>query len=293
VGAAALVTDEGRLVPIDDTELWVVERGPADGTPMFVLHGGPGLDHHEFGHYLDPLAERGIRLLFVDLREHGRSAPSSPSTWTLERHAQDVIMLALSMGLQRYVVYGHSYGAFVALQNAVDYPGIPAATIASSGVGSARWLEGVEQELATFEPAAMRERVAASWAREAEVRTAEDVVDLFIDQLPFHFADPTDERIEDYVDAIQGMIGAPEVMRWFAKAGAPGIDLEDRLLDVPHPVLVLAGRHDRGCPVAASELMAKVIEHATLHVFEDAAHMTFVEQPEEYVDAVAGFVASV
>jgi hypothetical protein len=45
VGLAA-VTDEGGLVRIDDTALWVVERG--EGYPVIVLHGGPGLDHHEF-----------------------------------------------------------------------------------------------------------------------------------------------------------------------------------------------------------------------------------------------------
>ena len=36
------VTCPGRLVPIDDTALWVVERGPDDGLPLLVLHGGRG-----------------------------------------------------------------------------------------------------------------------------------------------------------------------------------------------------------------------------------------------------------
>jgi proline iminopeptidase len=284
---------EGRPVPIDDTELWVVERGPADAMPMFVIHGGPGLDHHEFGDYLDPLTERGIRLLLVDLRAHGRSGPADPATWTLERHAQDVIMLARALGLERYMVFGHSYGAFVALQNAVDYPGMAAATIVSAGVPSARWLEGVEDQLASFEPVALRERVAASWARETEVRTSDEVVELIIEQMPFHFADPLDPRIEEYVDRSDGMIGAPDVLRHFAASAYGGIELEDRLEDIPHPVLILSGRHDRACPTAASELMAERIPNATLHVFEDAGHMQFVEAPEEFLDVVANFVATI
>lgn len=286
------MTCDGRLVRIDDTELWVVERGPEDGMPMIVLHGGPGLDHHEFGDYLDPLTEQGVRLVMLDLRAHGMSGPSDPATWTLERHAQDVIMLALAMGLDRYVVYGHSYGAFVALQNAVDYPGIATATIASSGVPSTRWLAGIEGELAAFEPAALRERVAASWARETEVRTPEDVVELITDQLPFHFADPSDPRMDEYIDRSQGMIGAPDVLRHFAASEYGGIHLEDRLLDVRHPVLLLAGRHDRACPAAASEYMAKLIPGATLHVFEHAGHMSFVEEPEAYIEAMTGFLAA-
>ena len=87
---------EGRLVRIDDTSLHVVTRG--DGPiPLIVLHGGPGLDHHEFDDYLDPLGDR-CTLHLVDMRHQGASArDTDPRTWTLERMAQDVQMLALAI----------------------------------------------------------------------------------------------------------------------------------------------------------------------------------------------------
>jgi pimeloyl-ACP methyl ester carboxylesterase len=63
------VTSAGELVRLDDTSLFVEERGA--GPAVIVLHGGPGLDHHEFADYLDPLAD-GFRLLLVDQRSQGR-----------------------------------------------------------------------------------------------------------------------------------------------------------------------------------------------------------------------------
>ena len=45
----------GELVDIGDTKLFVEARG--EGFPVVVLHGGPGLDHHEFADYLDPLVD--------------------------------------------------------------------------------------------------------------------------------------------------------------------------------------------------------------------------------------------
>jgi len=48
-------TPPGRLVPIGDIRLHVVERG--QGYPLIVLHGGPGLDHRMFGDYLDLLGD--------------------------------------------------------------------------------------------------------------------------------------------------------------------------------------------------------------------------------------------
>jgi proline iminopeptidase len=287
---AARVSDRGRLVRIDDTALWVVERG--EGEPLIVLHGGPGLDHHEFADYLDPLTRRGIRLLLVDLRACGRSERPPSASWTLERHAQDVVMLARSLGLEGFSVLGHSYGAFVALQSAVDYPGMAGATIVSSGIASGRWLEHVERNLLSFEPEPLRQQVAESWAREPDVRTDEGFASLMHDQLPFHFADPLDPRIEEYERRTSGTVYSPDVLRHFARGGYGGIEVEDRLGDVACPVLVLAGRHDRTCGVDAAEDMARRIPDARLVVFERSAHMTFVEEQRAYLDRVAAFLGS-
>jgi proline iminopeptidase len=280
----------GRLVNIGDTELWVAEVGQPDGYPIVLLHGGPGDDHHEFGDYLDPLADRGYRLILVDQRGNGRSAPSDPSTWTLEQHADDAVALAEALGLDRYAVLGHSYGSFVALQNAVDFPGEAAQTIVSSGVPSTRYLDAVQKNLDAFEPVELRKQVADSWARETEVRTEEEFAQLMSDQMPFHFADPRDPRIDEYHRRTEGARYAPDILREFAARGYGGIEVEDRLAEIRQPVLVLAGRHDRTCVVEASEAMAKGIPGAELIVFEESGHMTFVEETAKYLDAVDGFL---
>jgi proline iminopeptidase len=280
-------------VPIDDTSLWVVERGPDEGLPLLVLHGGPGLDHHEFADYLDPLTERGVRLVLVDQRACGRSERPSPQTWTLERFAQDVIMLAGALRLDQYAVLGHSYGAFVALQNAVDYPGMAAATIVSGGIPSMRFLQRVEENLQAFEPAELRDQVIASWAREPEVSTAEEFDRLMRDQFPFHFADPMDPRIDEYLDRTAETVYQPDVLRHFASSGYGGIEVEDRLGAVASPVLVLTGRHDRTCVVEAAEAIAAGLRDGTLVVFERSGHMTFVEEQDRYIHEVAAFLAEV
>ena len=165
--------------------------------------------------------------------------------------------MAGALGLERYAVLGHSYGAFIALQHAVDFPGRPAATIVSSGIPDARFLAHVEEELAAFEPVELREQVQASWAREAHARTQEDVAALLSDQLPFHFADPRDPRIDDLRAAMGDAVYGPDVLRAAATEDYGAIAVEDRLAEVAHPVLVLAGRHDRTCSVAAAEAMAE------------------------------------
>jgi len=277
----------GRLVDVGDTQLHVVERG--EGSPLLVLHGGPGLDHHEFADYLDPLADRH-RLVLVDQRGQGLSPACDPATLTLRQMAADVPALARALELPRYAVLGHSFGAFVTLQWAVEFTDEPGPAIVSSGLPSSRYLERIGQNLQTFEPVELRERVAASWAREQEVRTAEDVAALLHDQMPFHFADPLDPRIADFERRSDGSVYSPEVLRHFSRAGYGDIDVEDRLGGVRRPVLVLAGRHDRTCVLEGALAIAAGVPSAKLVVFEHSAHMAYVEEQERYLDAVRTFL---
>jgi proline iminopeptidase len=277
----------GHYVDIGDTRLYVVERG--SGYPLLVFHGGPSVDHHSFGDYLDALADE-YRLILVDQRSNGRSDRAPEDTWSLRQMAADVGSLARALNLGRYAVLGHSYGAFVVLQHAVDFPGDAAQTIVSSGVPSARYLEQIDRNLAAFEPVELREQVTESWEREKSVRTQEEVAQLLHDQWPFQFADPHDPRIEDYERRTAKSIYSTDVLRRFASEEYGGIEVEDRLGDVTQPVLVLAGRHDRTCSVEAAQAIAEGVRQGHLVVFESSGHMTFVEQNEAYVRTVRDFL---
>jgi len=284
----------GRLVEVADTKLYVEERGRPSAFPVLVFHGGPGLDHTSFGDYLDPLTEGGsYRLVLVDERACGRSDRTAPrETWTLARMAQDVSDLAASLGVSDgYATLGHSYGAFVVLQHAVGHPGEPRGTIVSAGIAAARWLDEVDRQLAAFEPAELREQVTSSWARETQVQTEDGVAALMDEQFPFHFREPRGAALEEYLRRTAGLARyAPNVIRHFAAQAYGGIYVEDRLGEVTHPVLVLAGRHDRTCAVGAAEDMAQRLPDAELVVFEDSAHMMFAEEQDRYLAAVRRFL---
>jgi proline iminopeptidase len=242
-----------------------------------------------FSDYLNQLTDQ-FRLILVDQRSQGRSEMSPPKTWTLAQMARDVVALANALGLERYAVLGHSFGALVALQYAVDFPDQSAQTIVSSGFPSARFLEQVQKSLETFEPIELREQVMSSWEREKSAQAHEDVAKILHDQLPFHFADPCDPRIQDYEWRTTGSIYSPQVVRHFATQDYGMIEVEDRLGEVSQPVLVLAGRHDRTCSVEAAEVIARGIPWAELVIFEQSGHMTFFEENESYLSAVRAFL---
>lgn len=95
--------------------------------------------------------------------------------------------------------------------------------------------------------------------------------------------------LQEYLRRTAGLARyAPDVIRDFSSQDYGGIDVEDRLGEVTHPVLVLGGRHDRTCAVGASQDMARRLPHAELVVFEDSAHMMFAEEQDRFLDRITG-----
>jgi len=113
---------------------------------------------------------------------------------------------------------------------------------------------------------------------------------LLAEQTPFHFWNPRDPRIAEMNQRTAGAVNSAPVLRHFARQEYGGIEVEDRLGAVTQPVLVLAGRHDRTCVVEGSQAMARELKHAELVVFENSAHMTFVEENDKYLAVVRAFL---
>jgi len=278
-------------IAVDGVNIFVLPVGPEHNYPMFVLHGGPGLDHTELHPWLDQLSDQ-FRLLYVDLRGQGRSERVDPSTLTLSVFATDVTRMAEALGLQRYAVLGHSFGSFVTLAHAIEQGGASHYIISGGTASFQKTGPEIERNLATFEPVALRQQVTESWALEPRAKTQEDVARLMEMQMPFHFATTESDAYLRYmaVEAEGKAIYSPEVLAYFA-TNAYAIEYESQLGDVRKPTLIITGQEDRTCtPRAARDLHAGIPD-SDLVILPDAGHMTYVEQPGMYFAAVRDFFA--
>ena len=105
---------------VNGQKLYYVTLGR--GTPVIFLHGGLGFDHEYFRPFVDPLAD-SARVVYYDQLGHGRSdRPANFNDITLARLSADCDGLATALGLDKFVLVGHSYGGFIALDFALRYP---------------------------------------------------------------------------------------------------------------------------------------------------------------------------
>src|ERR671931_2433188 len=252
------------------------------GFPLVLLHGGPGLDHTQFRPWLDPLGDE-FRLLYVDERGQGRSERVDPETLSLEVFARDVDLLAEALGLDRFALLGHSFGAIVTTWHATEI-GTAAAYVISGGADASEvLLADVEASLE-----AMGERgaaIAETWEREQTVETEAELKELLAVQMPFHFHGEVPPGYGDET------VGSPEVLRHFARIGYGDFDYRPRLGNVRRPTLVIVGEHDRTTSPRAARVLHEGIDASELVVVPGVGHMSFVEAKERSLDAVRRFLA--
>jgi proline iminopeptidase len=102
-------------------EVLVQQSGAAEGTPVVVLHGGPGSGS-------SPLAPRlfdpqRYRIICIDQRGAGLSRPpGSVANNTTADLLADLRAVRAQLGIERWLVVGGSWGATLALAHALDAP---------------------------------------------------------------------------------------------------------------------------------------------------------------------------
>jgi proline iminopeptidase len=280
---------QARLVELEDGGvLNVVELGPASGHPVMLLHGGPGLDHHELRPWLDPLADMGVRMIYVDERGQGASPRVDPAGLSLQVFAHDVDRLARALDLDEFTVLGHSFGAFIALSHALERGSAAGYIVSAGAASSSALMADLERGIESFEPAYLRDQIRKSWADEPNIRTVADAREVIAAQMPFHFWEMGD-AYSRYVQ-VDETVHAPEVLAHFAANGYGNFEWLDHLRWISRPMLVISGRYDRTCTPARSEEIHREVEGSELVIIEKAAHMTHVEQPKAYIDAVRGWL---
>jgi proline-specific peptidase len=277
------------FVSIGDVRLFVDVDGAKlvpNGTAMrerptiVVVHGGPGFDHTPFKAHYASLTEIA-QLVFYDHRGNGRSDRGSPEQWTLDQWADDLRTLCDVLGIERPIVFGTSFGGFVALNYALRHPDHPAKLILTSTAARIH----LDRALVMFE------RLGGAEVREMAERC---------------FSEPTAENLEEYLrvcgphytqkarppEILARVTRRPDVSEHFFRGELLTFDLTHELEKIQCPVLLLSGELDPIVTIEDAEELAASLpaERLRFKRFPGAGHMLAIEEPEVVLKAIRDFV---
>ena len=286
--------DQGWLDVSDRHRVWYEQSGNPQGRPVMFLHGGPGGGCSPKARgFFDPAR---YRIILMDQRGAGRSTPSADlvdnTTWHL---VEDLETLRRHLGIERWVVFGGSWGSTLALAYAQTHPQSVLALILR-GIFMLRrsellWFyqsgadqlypDAFEHYLQHIPPAergdlmsayyrrlthpdrAVQLAAARAWAK-WEARTS--------------FLRPEPAYVNAFDDDAHALAFSRIEAHYFVHGGF--FERDDQLLAhigrIRHiPAVIVQGRYDVVCPMRSAWDLHRAWPEADLVVVPDAGHSAF------------------
>ncbi|WP_437815164.1 alpha/beta fold hydrolase [Sorangium sp. So ce1078] len=280
-----------RTVDVRGRRIFYREAGRRDRPVLLLLHGFPSSSHSY--RELIPLLSGRYRVVAPDYLGSGLSERPSPRevTYTFDLLADHVTGFTDALGLSRYVLYMHDFGAPVGFRVALAHPERLRGLVVQNANA---YLDGLPEELRAFIRRAHDDRSEAGVAAVAEVVSAGAIreqqylrhvpddrrervsPDAWTHDLAF-LATPEDRAIQvQLLQSYQSNIDAYPSWQAFLRARQP-------------PTLIVWGRNDADFISAGARAYLRDVPRAELHLL-DAGHFAVEEQAVTIAQQVTRFM---
>jgi pimeloyl-ACP methyl ester carboxylesterase len=282
--------DERRIDVATGVTLSVLEAGAGAPRRLLLVHGFTGAKE-DFADHLDLLAGGGSaggwHVVAPDLRGHGASSkPEGPDSYSFKTFAADLLALVDALGWDRFTLLGHSMGGMIAQVTALEAGGaarLDGLVLMDTSHGP---IGGIDTDMLELGKAVVADGGMAALV-EAQ-RSQDGALDT-----------PANQRVTaerpGYAEFGERKSLACAGDMWLGMIDEVVHAQADRLDDLAAglagvPVLVLVGEQDRPFGPHA-ERMAAGIPGARQVVISDAGHSPQFENPDEWYEALTGFLA--
>lgn len=290
----------GKFIEVNGAKLWVEMDGK--GEPLFLIAGGPG-SSDLYMHGFDGLKDSSL-LVFVDYYGRGKSdTASDPKSYSIERDVEDLEGVRKALSLDRINVLGHSYGSVVAQLYAIKYGEHVNHLIIASGLYSGKMYQGADDNFIDI----LSKNQPELWDSLMSVRKkgflSKDPIhyNLYFQILPglvFYYNPenaakqpqdatyPNDFNLKLYYQ-LSGSDGD-----FIAGNDIAKFDVTAQLKTLKMPVLIVAGRYDRGHMPTFSTKYKEHCPKAQFVMFEQSGHFPQIEESEKVSALIREFLRS-
>ena len=277
------------FVPGADGNAIHVLEWSSEGVPLVLVHGF-GNEAHIWDDFA-PLVAPHYRVIAIDQRGHGESAHDPQLRYDYEYLVADLEAVTKALGIDRFVLIGHSLGGRAAMLFAGQHPERLAGLVIVDSApefdvrGTTRIRQEAEQRDPSFGSVAEYARVLAHNFPAGQPQALARMARHELKQR-------ADGRFERRIDPrfMAGRVAATPAEQE-ARERETAKRLWESLARIPCPTLVVRGAaSDVMSPEVADKMVDEVLAKGTLAVVPQAAHSVMTDNPSGFNEAVAAFV---
>lgn len=257
------------------------------GTPILVLHGGPGsgLDQGYFKPQLLALTANH-EVIFYDQRGSGKSLETGMDRdiINLQQFTDDIETVRNTLGLEEFILLGHSWGGLLAMNYMIKYPRHVSKLILIDSMpadlsGKLAALNALNQRI---EP--IKNEIAPLNDYDAlQKLSAEQIIALNRKMFSVYFNNPQDSEKLTLDMTVESSLRGFKVSQMMVQ------DMFDNLLPqlekLKVPTTIIHGEQDF-VPLWTAQAIANAIPNAKLVVVSNSGHFPFIEKPDEFFNAI-------
>ncbi len=280
-------------VTVNGARLWYQSIG--SGEPIVFIAGGPGFSHVYLKSHFQPLSHK-FRLVFYDAVGRGRSENMDSNAYSIERDVADLEGLRDALGIEKWHVYGHSYGGVVAQRYALSHQERVNKLILSNTMHSGEmWQQGCDNFYNEI-----KNQYPESWediectARTNRAATIPEAPNISVSTMPLiYFYDISNlKKLKNdsvpWNDDVYYSIVGRDVLS--LRSELKDLDFRPHLQKLKMPTLVLVGRFDRMALPRYQLQYTKFAPHAEIFIFEKSGHFPFLEESHENIRVIQEFL---
>jgi 3-oxoadipate enol-lactonase len=248
-------------------------EGPASG-PVITMSNSLASNLSMWEPQMPVLTSR-YRVLRYDTRGHG-GTEATAGPYSLDELSEDVRALLRALGITRTHFIGLSMGGMIGQIIAIKYPQMLQSLVLCDTMSRVpteakpMW----DDRIHTAETGGMEPLVEPTLAR--------------------WFTESFRQKGSPVLDQVRTMIRSTPPRGYTGCCHAiAALNLTDHLKAITLPTLIIVGEDDPATPVAASHVIHEQIRGSELVILKSAAHLSNLEQPEAFNQALTAFLPKV
>jgi proline iminopeptidase len=290
--AKKLIPGEG-YINVSGGKVWYRIVGEGNGTPILMLHGGPGVPSY----YLKPLAalSKTHPVIFYDQMGCGKSDKmTDTSMMTVEHFVDELEQVKQQLGLKDYYLLGQSWGTMLATDYYLKHPeGIKALILSSPAISIPMWLRDADTLITTLPDSIQKAIRTNELTKTYDAPAYKQAVKYYYEhflarKLPWSpDIDSAFSQIGEKVYTYMG--GASE----FTMTGPlKDYDRTKRLPEIKVPTLFITGEFDEA-RVPTVKYYQSLVPGAKFAMITNAGHMTMQDNAEQNIQVINDFLTGI